>query len=107
MELAERKSKFDRLGTKVFGIAVADRDALADLQDTLGDNLTLLADPEGKAADAFGVVDTDPLLFGRKLAQSATFYVDKKGRIRYRWLPKSYRTRPNPDDVLKRIDELR
>jgi peroxiredoxin len=94
VQLAERKDDFSRLGTGVYAIAVEPADELTDLQEELGQGVTLLADPSGHAVRAFGVYDRFDL------ARAATFLIDRGGRIRYRWLADNYRKRPDPDDVL-------
>ena len=43
----------------------------------------------------------------RPVARSATFFIDREGVVRYRWLPKDYRNRPSARDILKQIDRLR
>jgi len=90
----------------VFALAIATPDDLADLQADLGDAVTLLADPEGQAVEAFGMIDPSPFP-PRTLARSGTYYVDRNGQISARWLPESYRSRPDPDEVvaaLRRTD---
>ena len=68
--------------------------------------MTLLADPDGVAVKAFGLMDPDPIP-PRPLARSATYFIDREGVVRYRWFPKDYRTRPVPGDILNVIDRLR
>ncbi len=94
VQLAERKDEFARLGIAVYAIAAAPAAALAPLQEKLGDGVTLLADPEGKAVDSFGMLEKNGL------ARAATFLLDREGRVGYRWLAENYRKRPLPEDVL-------
>ena len=82
------------------------REDLEDLQESLGTAVTLLADPEGIAVEAFGVMDPDPIPPGL-VARAATFFIDREGVVRYRWFPKDYRRRPAPRDILNQIDRLR
>jgi peroxiredoxin len=94
VQLADRKDDFQRLGTDVFAIAVGPVEKLYDLQERLGDGVTLLADPEGSAVKAFGMHHR----FG--LARAGTFLIDRGGRVSYRWLTGNYRKRPAPDEIL-------
>ena len=52
--------EFRRLGARLYAIAHQGREELADLQEELGTGITLLADPEGKAIVAFGMLDPSP-----------------------------------------------
>jgi len=69
------------------------------MQEGLGDGVTLLGDPTGKIAAAYGVLDRrgdgEP-----PLARAATFFVDAEGRVRKCWFPTSYRLRPDPEELL-------
>ncbi len=96
VQLAERKDEFARLGIAVYAIAAQPVEKLAPLQEKLGIAVTLLADPEGKAVRAFGVLEK----YG--LARSATFLLDREGRVSYRWLAENYRKRPAPEEILAR-----
>ena len=86
----------------MFALAIAPVEDLTDLQSDLGEAITLLADPEGQAVSAFGMIDPSPFP-SMTVARSGTFYVDRKGRIGARWLPDSYRTRPDPDAVMAAV----
>ena len=94
VQLAERKDAFARLGVAVYAIAAGPAEALKPLQEKLGDGVTLLADPEGKAVTAFGMLERNGL------ARAATFLLDREGRVSHRWLAENYRKRPQPDDIL-------
>lgn len=94
VQLAERKDEFARLGVSLYAIAVGPAAELAPLQEKLGAGMTLLADPEGRAVTAFGMLE------GNGLARAATFLLDREGRVSYRWLAENYRKRPVPDDIL-------
>ncbi len=107
MQLAEKSGAFARLGTKICAIAIQRDDELQELQKDLGDGVMVLADPDGRATAAFGLIDRTPFPPGMRLARSASVYIDARGIVRYRWLPKSYRERPEPDELLRRIDQLR
>jgi len=75
------------------------REDLADFQADLGDGITLLADPDGVAIDAFGMRDPSPVP-PRPMARAGTFLIDRKGNVVSYWLPRAYHERPSPDDIL-------
>ena len=80
-------------------MAVDDPERLEELQEELRDGVTLLADPLATATQAFGMLD--PLGFPKKfLARAGTFLIDHEGVVKKRWLPGSYRLRPNPEEIL-------
>ena len=101
-ELAELSGEFRRLGARLYAIAHQDRDALAELQSDLGDGITLLADPEGKAIVAFGMLDPSPVP-PRPMARAGVFLISREGVIERRWLPGRYHQRPAPDEILRAL----
>jgi len=100
--LAERKGEFDRLGVTVYAIAIDDPADLAELQEELGEAVTLLADPGGQAVSSFNMMDPKPFP-ARTQARAGTFWIDRDGVLRERWLPRNYRERPDPDEILGKI----
>jgi peroxiredoxin len=94
VQLAERKDEFARLGVEVYALAPQPAEKLASVQEKLGAAVTLLADPEGHAVVAFGVLEK----FG--LPRAATFLFDREGRVSHRWLAENYRKRPKPEEIL-------
>ena len=99
VRLADRKESFDRLGVRLFAVAVASVEDLAGLQEKLGERVTLLADPAGTMVERFSMIDHKPMP-KRRMARSGTFYIDAKGVVRRRWLPGRYHQRPDPDAIL-------
>jgi len=83
-------------------VAVEPAERLRELQGKLGDAVTLLADPEGKVCEAYGVLDPAPVP-RRRMARSATFLLDRAGLVLACFFPDSYRTAPRPPDVLARL----
>lgn len=102
MGLADHKEEFARLGVRVFALAVDEPADLAELQERLGDAVTLLADPSGQAVAAFDMLDPDPFP-DRVQARAGTFWIDRDGRLRFRWLTDSYRKRPGAEEILAKI----
>ena len=83
-------------------IALQSREDLADLQEDLGDGVTLLADPTGEAIEAWGMRDLAPVP-PRPMARAGTFLVDPKGVVRSHWLKRAYHERPGPDEILEQL----
>ena len=100
--LADRREEFARLGVHVFGLAIDEPGDLTELQERLGEAVTLLADPSGQAVSGFDMIDPDPFP-DRVQARAGTFWIDRDGRLRFRWLTDSYRERPKPEEILAKI----
>lgn len=76
----------------------------AEVADELALDYRILADPELKVIDAYGLRherDGDT-----PIARPATFLIDAQGVVRWRELTDNYRLRPHPEEILARIDEL-
>jgi hypothetical protein len=48
------------------------------------------------------MIDPDPFP-DRIQARAGTFWIDRDGRLRHRWLTDSYRKRPDPEEILAKI----
>jgi peroxiredoxin Q/BCP len=80
------KKEFDSLGVKVIGISkdkVAKHDKFIDKHNL---DLTLIADEDGAACEAFGVW-VEKNLYGRKYMgiERATFLIDADGKVLHVW----------------------
>ena len=64
---------------------------------------TLLADPDGKAARAWDMLDEEPFP-KRGIARSGSFHVNARGILRHRWLPTHYHTRADADEILAALE---
>lgn len=100
--LAEREEAFARLGVSVYAISTEEPGTLRDLQAELGDAVTLVSDPSGKAIEAFGLVD-EKTMPQRRLARAATLHVDHEGIVKRRWIADNYRKRPEAEEVLEAL----
>ena len=70
--------------------------------DFLKLNFPLLSDfPDGKATQAYGVLNTE-----RKLAQRSYFIVDKQGVIRYKKVLKQGEPLVPNDDLLEEVKKI-
>ena len=99
VRLADRKESFERLGVRLFAVAIASVEDLAGLQETLGERVTLLADPDGAMVEGFSMIDKQPMP-KRRMARAGTFHIDARGMVAGRWLPGQYHQRPDPDAIL-------
>jgi peroxiredoxin len=87
---------------RIFALSVDPPAELKDLQEKVGETVTLLADPEGAAVETFGMRDPAPFPPGDQ-ARSGSFLIDAKGVVRHRWLPAHYHERPAPSAILERL----
>ena len=87
---------------KVYALSHEPVVELKMFQDELGDTVTLLSDPEGKAIEAFAMLDKAAFP-KKKQARAGVFHIDRKGMIRHIWLTDNYRRRPAIEAILKAI----
>jgi peroxiredoxin len=64
--------------------------------------VTLLADPEGQAIEAFGMRDPRGLRHPYT-ARAGTFLIDREGTVRRHWLAENYRRRTAPEEILRHL----
>ena len=82
----KKKKKFDALGIPVIGISKDSVESHNKFRKKHKLTITLAADPELEAANAYGVW-VEKSMYGRKYMgmERATFLVDDKGKIREIW----------------------
>jgi peroxiredoxin Q/BCP len=86
IEFTKAKAAFERAGATVVGISPDSEESHCKFRDKHGLGITLAADPDHQAIDAYGVwVEKEN--YGRKYmgVQRATFLVGKDGRIAREW----------------------
>ncbi len=69
---------FKRLNAQVLGVSLDDVESHKDFAENHGLPFPLLADTEGRAADAYGVKTR---MFGMTVAKRQTFLIDPNGRV--------------------------
>ena len=86
IEFTKAKAAFDSAGTTVIGISPDSEESHCAFRDKYGLGVTLAADPDHKAIDAYGVW-VEKTNYGRKYmgVQRATFLVGADGRIAREW----------------------
>ncbi len=99
------KAQFDALGVKIIGISkdkVAKHDKFIDKHAL---NLTLVADEDGAACEAFGVW-VEKNLYGRKYMgiERATFLIDKDGKVAHIW--RKVKVKEHVEAVLEQAKQL-
>ena len=99
------KADFDALGVKIIGISkdkVAKHDKFIDKHAL---NLTLVADEDGAACEAFGVW-VEKNLYGRKYMgiERATFLLDQDGKIAHIW--RKVKVKEHVEAVLEQAKQL-
>ena len=75
----DQHSEFAGANAQVLGVSTDDLDTQKKFQESLKTPFVLLADPEGKAASAYGVIREMPN--GAKIANRVTFVIDKDGKV--------------------------
>jgi peroxiredoxin (alkyl hydroperoxide reductase subunit C) len=112
--LQARLEDFRGLGAELVAVSsspVEEHRALAEKLASGGDagapGLTILADVEGEAIRAYGLIHPDALPFtDTPIARPAVFLVDGEGVIRARFLTDNWVVRPRPEQLLGKLKEL-
>jgi len=67
----------------------------------------ILSDTGAETIRAYGVVhrDGDPIN-GVDIARPATFILDREGRVVWSELPRNWRVRPRPEELLSELAEI-
>lgn len=107
-ELSERADDFARRGIPLVVLSYDPVETLKSFHLEHAPQLTFLSDPEAKAVKAFGILNQreKPGSRGFGIPNPGIIIVDSKGIIRLKFAEKSYRKRPQIDEVLAAIDQL-
>ncbi len=105
LAFAELQAEFDALNALVVGISPNSVAEHAKFRAKYGLSSVLVADPDHKAIDAFGVWGPKKFM-GRDVVAliRTTFLIDAEGRIADIW--KVLRVKPHPAIVLERVKQL-
>ena len=101
-----RHDDFTGRGAQILAVVVDPMQKNAEVVRDLGLSYRVLADPEMKVIDAYGLRHPGGHE-GQDIALSATFLIDEKGVVAWRSLTENIRKRPRPDDILAEIDRRR
>jgi peroxiredoxin len=97
--------EFEARGTKVAGVVVDPVETNAGLARSAGIAFPILSDPALELIDAFGlrhVAAHD----GKDIALSTSVLVDGEGVVRWTYVARNVRLRPEPEAILAAIDAL-
>lgn len=75
------------------------------MRSSAGAEFDFLSDPEGRLLDILGLRHENGGPTG-DIAQSASFLLDRDGRVTWFRVAETYRVRPRPDEILAEVDEL-
>lgn len=98
MELRDRYGDFRARGAEIVALAVAPREAVEGAWAAVGAPYPVLADPDGRAAEAYGVYN----LLGDNLAAPAVFVLAKDG-ILWSYVGQHSTDRPSADEILRHL----
>ena len=117
IEIEAALDAFESRGYAVAVITYDEVETLAMFADRRDVSLTLLADPDSVAIDAFGVRDpvyADPENYAFGVPYPVTFVIDPEGRVQFKFWHEpglgqegGYRIRVSVEDVLDALDARR
>lgn len=90
---------FTTLGTEIAAVSTETLQASTRMAQAQGIQYPVLADPEHRVVEAYGVYD---LLKDRRAAPSV-FIVDSKGLITWRYVGRDSRDRPDSETILHQL----
>lgn len=104
-ELEKRHEDFAKRNVQIIAISNDDQ---KEAQATQADfpHLIIVADTEGKLAQAFETIQPGAGHKGEDTNAPTTILVDGDGKVRWLGRLEYFMTRYSPDDVLKAIDEV-
>lgn len=103
--IRDRGADYKKAGAVVLGVSPDEPQKLAKFRDKYGLDFTLLADPEHKVAEKYGVW-VEKSMYGKKYmgVQRATFIIDDKGKVVH-VIPK-VSPKTHDDQILEALAEL-
>jgi peroxiredoxin len=90
----------------VAGVVVDPPATNADLARQAGLAYPILADPELRTIDAYGLRHEHAGPEGAHIARSASVLIDADGVVRWTFVTTNIRVRPTPDDVIAAVDAV-
>ncbi len=106
--VAEDFSAYDELDAQVVGIGVDSPYVLGRFRQECGAEFPFLSDFHREAAEAFGVLRSEPLRSGlRGTSERAAFVLDAEGRVAYGWVGEHPGLLPPFDEIKQAVRQLR
>jgi peroxiredoxin len=99
VELQGSYPSFQEAGAEIVALAVANVAAVDSARQTTGAVYPMLADPEHRVAEAYGVYN----LMGDALAAPAVFVIDADGHILWRHIGQNASDRPSVATILEQL----
>jgi len=69
-------------------------------------SITLLADPDHKVIDAYGLRNMEAAKMGRYLPHPTTYVIDAGGTVRWKFTEVNYRIRPSNSMILSELGKI-
>ncbi len=97
--------------TEILAVSVDDRDGMRRMiervygEDEPEPDFVALSDPDHAVIDRYGLFNPDAPP-NRPVPHPATYVIDKRGVVRYRFVEVDYRVRPSNEDVLAALAGL-
>jgi peroxiredoxin len=73
------------------------------LKDKPGFNFPLLSDANHRVIDRYGLLNEQA---GRPMPHPATYVIDRKGVVQWKFVEKDYKIRPSNEDVLAQVNKI-
>ncbi len=97
--------EFKKAGASLVGISVSSTRSHRAWKENIGISFPLLSDADTKVARMYDVMNPeDNLLKGH--STRAIFIVDRKGIVRYRWVPEDLHVQPDYELLVKKSQEI-
>jgi glutaredoxin-dependent peroxiredoxin len=99
-------SKFENLGSSVFGISVDSPFSNKAFKTQSNLNFPILSDYNRSAVKAFGIeLPNFANMYGYTAAKRSVFVLDKDGIIRWKWISDNPGIEPNYEDVKQAVEK--
>jgi len=99
VQLQQNYTAFQSAGAEVVALAVAPRSAVNGVRQTVGATYPMLADPEHKAAEAYGVYN----LLRDQLAAPSVFVIDTDQSILWYHVGRDPGDRPGVQEIMQNL----
>lgn len=111
MQLKALLTEEEAAATQILALSVDPREDLQRMverisrDDRVLPGFPFLTDPDHSVIDRYGLFnDADPR--GRQIAYPATFIIDTRGMVRWRFVEVDYRVRPSNEEVRAALAEV-
>lgn len=92
---------------EILAVSVDPHDKAKFLRDKLKDqpgfNFPLLSDADHKVIDRYGLLNEKA---SRAIPHPATYVIDRKGNVQWKFVEIDYKVRPSNDDVLTQVKKI-